>query len=252
MQRDYIANVRNVNETFLGFVIYGWFIEDDNPDFVHVNLDEKYAVDGKTVIYNVDYRLHRVGARWLMYDVIGDFVNVTPDSAKTKSSAKPVNSIKDSEPEQYLAESTVNYFDPVSMHTNTTVNVRSGPGASFATVGTSKLPENTFVTVVATASGWSEELERDVSWSLVEYPRSGWIRSDYLTEIYDTGEIYDPYLPYRPREGVGCGEDLYWVSYETLEIQDNVGSWLANVTEIDGMYCVSPYWNGGIYIPPPR
>jgi len=66
-----------------------------------------------------------------------------------------------------------------TMYTTVAVNVRSGPGSSYGKAG--KLSAGTKVTVVQTASGWSAEQGRNVSWSKISSPVSGYIRSDLLS-----------------------------------------------------------------------
>ena len=64
-----------------------------------------------------------------------------------------------------------------AMYTSSSVNVRSGPGSNYKVVRS--LAKGTKVTVVSTASGWSADQGRNVSWSKIS--AGGWIRSDLLT-----------------------------------------------------------------------
>ncbi len=61
-----------------------------------------------------------------------------------------------------------------------TVNVRSGPGTSYSIVGT--LSQGTVVYVIGTSGSWSH----------INYPKSGWVYSAYLTDTPHVGQIAIP------------------------------------------------------------
>jgi len=124
-------------------------------------------------------------------------------------------------------------------YTNVNANVRSGPGTNKSKVG-GTLPRGTKVTVTKTSQGWSDEHGKNVSWSKISSPRTGWIRSDLLSGSKNKdkksakGTFSDPY---------SFGTKIHWSD----------GSWVkySKPKKVTGTLAAAENVGGNYYAPMP-